>query len=363
MLSVTADVVLILGVALVVEGCWHSFPLVVEGCWHSESNIIKRPESDRRIEMDKDISIEGFDPNAVLIVGGWKGGDVDLASGEVLRQGGKQGECFIPPLPHGGSNSGVMILTPGDKKVLYCGGNGPYSRLCLELDVQNGAWKQHSTLPGEAYINGVTLENGVYLLKERSMYFLPRLSRSWRRIELDHTLPYREYFCVVKTSETGFHIIGQTSWKYDTLTYSWTKLESLGIHAIYGLACAIFNNKIIVTGGYNGGYLSTTVVIPLKNGNVAGPARNVGNMSLEKTSHRMAVVGGKYPRLMVLGGWDDSTHRSIEVWQPDEEKWKMAPYEMSMGRSYFGILAVPDALVCQKSDDEGHNTDTSTPAP
>jgi len=46
MLSVTADVVLILGVALVVEGCWHSFPLVVEGCWHSESNIIKRPESD-----------------------------------------------------------------------------------------------------------------------------------------------------------------------------------------------------------------------------------------------------------------------------------------------------------------------------
>jgi len=95
--------------------------------------------------------------------------------GEVLRPGGKQRECVIPPLPNGGSNYGVTILTPGDNHVLYCGG-GPYrfSRLCLELDVQNGAWKEHSTLPGGAYINGVTLENGVYLFKKfESAYVFP----------------------------------------------------------------------------------------------------------------------------------------------------------------------------------------------
>jgi len=290
----------------------------------------------------------GFDLDAVLIVGGYNGRR--LASGEVLRPGGKQRECFIPSLPNGGSYEGVMILTPGDHKVLRCGGSGSsYERLCLELDVQNGAWKEHSTLPGEAYRNGVTLANGVYLFSESAIYFLPRLSRSWQEIELEHTLPRSIEYCVVKTSETGFHLIGQTSWKYDSLTNSWTKLESLGLHADAYFACAMINNKIIVTGGYNRGDVSTTQVIPLTNGNVAGPARSVGDMNLRRPDHRMAVVGGKYPRLMVLGGGDGfrSYHRSVEVWQPDEEKWEMAPYEMATAREDFGILAVPDALVCQ----------------
>merc|ERR1719158_1237433 len=122
------------------------------------------------------------------------------------------------------------------------------------------------------------------------MYFLPRESRSWQEIELNHTLPNSHEYCVVKTSETGFHVIGQTSWKYDSMTNSWTKLKSLGLHAKFGFACAMINNKIIVTGGYDGGYLSTTQVIPFKNGNVAGPARLVGNMNVKRFGHRMAVV-------------------------------------------------------------------------
>ena len=95
--------------------------------------------------------------------------------------------------------------------------------------------------------------------------------------------------------------------------------------------------------------LSTTQVIPLKNGSVAGPARFVGNMKIKRSGHKMAVVGGKYPRLMVFGGFGGSfsERQSIEVWQPDEEKWKIAPYEMATARQKFGILAVPDALVCQ----------------
>jgi len=189
------------------------------------------------------------------------------------------------------------------------------------------------------------------------MYFLPRESRSWQEIQLNHTLPYSWNYCVVKTSETGFHVIGPTSWKYDSLTNSWTKLGSLGLHAIRYFACAMINNKIIVTGGYNGGYngggsrLSTTQVIPFKNGNVAGPARSVGNMNVRRSSHRMAVVGGEYPTLMVIGGnggsGSGSTLRSVEVWQPNEEKWEMAPYEMATAREEFGILAVPADLLCQ----------------
>ena len=301
-------------------------------------------------EMDKHLSIEGFDPNSVLLVGGVNTNHVNskIASGEVIKKGGK---CYIPHLRHGGVFAQTLILTPGDNKVLHCGGQqAPYKHLCLELDIQNGAWKQHSTLPGNAdSAKSVTLENGVYLFTESgSVFFLPRMSRSWQII-YKPTINFWSY-CVVKTSETGFHLIGQTSYKYDTLTNSWTKLKSLGLFYRECFSCAMIDNKVIVAGGRIGStYISTTQVIPFKNGNVAGTPRYVGNLNLSRGFHGMVVVGGKYPRVMVFGGWRGKyTTGSIEVWQPDQEKWKMAPYYTATARFRFGILALPDSLVCQK---------------
>ena len=54
-------------------------------------------------------------------------------------------------------------------------------------------------------------------------------------------------------------------------------------------------------------------------------------------------VGGDTTTIYAL-----ETRKNVEVWDPNDQKWAMAPteYQMKTKRDFFGLLAVSRDLVC-----------------
>ena len=59
----------------------------------------------------------------------------------------------------------------------------------------------------------------------------------------------------------------------------------------------------------------------------------------------MVTVGGRFPRVLAIGGGDGC----IEIWDEKNEKWSLSPYKMEINRSEFGYLAVPESVICNES--------------
>ena len=60
-------------------------------------------------------------------------------------------------------------------------------------------------------------------------------------------------------------------------------------------------------------------------------------------------VGGDTTTIYALGtGNYKPVTRNVEVWDPNDQKWAMAPteYQMKTARLWFGLLAIPRDLVC-----------------
>ena len=51
---------------------------------------------------------------------------------------------------------------------------------------------------------------------------------------------------------------------------------------------------------------------------------------------------------LALGGRDDDNNqlKSIEKWNPDTETWSEVEDQLEEKRYYFGMVAVPNSLVC-----------------
>ena len=98
------------------------------------------------------------------------------------------------------------------------------------------------------------------------------------------------------------------------------------------------------TGGYQGHRNdNTTEIYPINK-----------TMDQKRTGH--LIHGGNTNMISVVGctttiyalGTGTHIQRNVEVWDPNDQKWAMAPteYQMKTGRAWFGALAVPRDIVC-----------------
>merc|ERR1712008_433116 len=130
---------------------------------------------------------------------------------------------------------------------------------------------------------------------------------------------------------------------FNTRTNLFSTLGSLQ-QGRYHHYCALLNNLILVVGGYSGGYLSSTEIIPLAN----GIPRYGGNLNTARGNFGLATIGGHYKKTISFGGYDSGSNRvsTVEEWDEDTEQWNLAPYSLEEGKNSFASLAVPPQMVC-----------------
>ena len=111
----------------------------------------------------------------------------------------------------------------------------------------------------------------------------------------------------------------------------------LNVERSGGHMCALIpnTNKIMITGGYNNGYLDSTEILDTEDGSVTMIA---SPMNSKRDGHGMGVVtiNGEN-KLAVFGGYDGRTQLdSVEVYNTKTEKWEMTDLELSEAKYYFG---------------------------
>ena len=117
----------------------------------------------------------------------------------------------------------------------------------------------------------------------------------------------------------------------------------------FGHSCAFINDKIIVSGGKTVS-ADSTEIIPVNTG-VPRMVRH-GELKVKRRYFGMMAVGGRYPQIMAFGGKGKNTAnqdvnlKSIEIWDSETEKWRLAPFSMNFARNAFGFLAVPESTIC-----------------
>ena len=304
--------------------------------------------------FEKGFQIKSFDSNSVLIVGG----EPERDSSETLYT---KPACNVKVLPFGVNSGHSLLLTAGDHKVLSCGGDyDHYNDICLEMNHQTKQWTFHSRLTHKrTFATAVSMPDGNYIFGGRgydsktTSDFLPKSSNIW---EAGPTIPGNgiTYGCGVKISYTEIVLIGgydskNVVIKYNTQTKQWTRMPNLKTGR-YDHGCTLFNEKIIVSGGMNiwPNHLSSTEIIPLS----TGVPRSGGNLKNARSAFGMLTVGGRFPRVLALGGQripDDAEMGSIEAWNDDKAEWTMAG-SMKVPRYHFGYLALPEStILCLKN--------------
>ena len=108
-----------------------------------------------------------------------------------------------------------------------------------------------------------------------------------------------------------------------------------------GMACLMYDKKIYVTGGGKGD--NRTWIVDM-NTNTFSP---LGNLTVGRTNHRMAVWNGKVA--VLGGGYDLGTGwlhqlRSIETYDPFNNTWTVDAHTLNTARGQFGLdqLMIPN---------------------
>merc|ERR1719312_1053620 len=259
-----------------------------------------------------------------------------------------QDKCYLPQLPD--NNAGFsLVLTPGGD-LLRCGGSESLGQSCDSFDVDGGVWKSHSTLTEQRKNSyAITFPSGTWIIggdySDTSTEFLPTNSNNWQPGPTAPGARFTHGGCMVKISATELLFIGGDGSGKQVCTYN----PDTGVHdcksslltyRLY-LSCAVIGNNVIVSGGQttDGTSLSSTEIIPLDN----YQPRPGGNMGTPRYKHRLITAGGRYPKLLALGGVNGSqlTTSSIEEWDEVNEIWKKSPLQLKKSVASFGALAVP----------------------
>ena len=232
--------------------------------------------------------------------------------------------------------------------IFLCGGWGNLKK-CLQLDY--GTWKEHTTLNVErVYHSAVTTQTATFIFggrNSRTTYeYLPKDSTEWLMGKTE--IPGRGFSsgCAIAVkSGQEIWLIGGLGTEKRILSFNVNdhKFKVMPFQLNVGRSghrCAFIpnTNKIMITGGYNDGFLDSTEVLDIEDGSVtmASP------MNFKRQSHGIGVVAidGK-DRLAVLGGDDERKKLdSVELYTTHTEKWETSDYKLSKAKACFSFLNV-----------------------
>merc|ERR1712151_12364 len=260
----------------------------------------------------------------------------------------KDSDCHPPSLPGQFLTYPSLALTP-DGVLLKCGGDeygqGGYgSQKCYSLDVASNVWTKHSSLTQPRFAAvAITLLSGTYIFggvySPTSSDYLPASKKFW---QLGPNIPGdRGPNCGVKLSDTELLLIsGSNVFKYSESNNKMERMPSLHPNTEGWLNCALFGNNVIVISNNK----LNTQIIPLNN--YQPQAANGSNPILPEDA-KLITVGGRYPRLLTIGGLIDNVLTPIIYeWDEDTELWMRTTLKNEYNLLYQPALAVPPASVC-----------------
>ena len=205
---------------------------------------------------------------------------------------------------------------------------------------ENGSWVFHSCL-NKSRRNAivVSMPRGIYVFggydSPYTSEFLPNGQKNWLegpKIPRPGIVWLGGFGAPVSQNELIFIIDCFTDViKLNVETQEWTKTENLlkgRCHQQY----VLFNNKLIVCGGYYNE--NSTEIIDLSNCNI----RNGGDLCTSRSMHGMDVLKINGKRVVIaFGGFNDHDQYldSIEEWNDETETWTMSSLKLSEAKARF----------------------------
>ena len=162
--------------------------------------------------------------------------------------------------------------------------------------------------------------------------------------------------CGVKVSNNAFLIIGGSLagsriLKFTTDDNKWhnTSIELNGGRE--GLACIVFNSKVIITGGHtttHNQYSSGTYVIDIDNDGKF-KLRSGHSLNEMRAYHGMGIIQrNNGATVIAFGGFNkmDGKLSSVEIWNDSNESWEISNVPLNRSRRDFGFATLPTELLC-----------------
>ena len=286
----------------------------------------------------------------VLLTGGWEDNGSALLSSTEVYPGG----CSPPPLPGTRSHHMTFTSVGSSPVVATCGGwDGSYTDLSSCLVLQGGEWRTGvmSDLPEPRYYTATaSTAAGTFLLGgspgSSTSAFLAEDSMAW---EEGPALPQgMSRPCAARISPTSLLLLyGKTILEFDssvggpTSQAGWRPAGTwpdLLTDRRSGPGCAVVGRTLYIAGGRDGSTLQTTETLDLTTRTISpGPS-----MARPRAYFHLVTLPG--PRLLAIGGWDDSNSLT-SVEELVEGAWVEAA-ALEGGRDSYGAVAVPEGLLC-----------------
>ena len=281
--------------------------------------------------------------SCIIVAGDFGGSDVEVLIGEINET--KQ----LPNLPQN-INSSSMVQH--NRTILLCGGMYANSNTCLQLD--NGTWKDHSTLTAQRMDHStVATQNASFIFggsgrNSRGSYeYLPKDSTTWVFGRTDIPGGFAGGCAIAVKSEQEIWLIGgfdtnKRILRFNVNDHTFEVLLHYQLNiGRYGHRCAYIpkTNKIMITGGYNNGVLDSAEILDIDNGSIN---MTTNPMSFKRSDHGMGVVTINGNNSLVAFGGNDGRTRltSVESYNNHTEKWEITNMKLKGSRADFGFLTV-----------------------
>ena len=266
--------------------------------------------------------------------------------------------CQIPDLPK--KISYIPSIINHDLNLLLCGGQHNKNS-CLRLD--NGErWIHFNNLTQDRIIaTSVTSKGASYIFGGRhSKMTSETMTIGFNKWEESWEVPEgSKGSCAVKISDQEILFIGGVSTSSRILQLNLVKepknaWKVLPIKLKQGradMACAIFNSKVIITGGRDSDGISktSTEILDLSTGNMTW--KSGGDMTASRYRHGMGIITWKgKPTLVAFGGrvGNQKTYwSSVEAWDDSKGIWSLLPdFNLNEPKMAFGFATLPTELLC-----------------
>ena len=242
-----------------------------------------------------------------------------------------------------------MVITNNNQLMTFGGWSGD-SKQCYKLG-NSKCQKQSPLIQRRRNAVAITMADGIYVLggsgSPLTSDFLPNGLCEW---QVGPSVPnpgIREGHGVA-ISKTDFLLVGGSGTynrilKYNiesrTFNWQWTEIGSL-LQGREDHRCFFHGGKVVVTGGYFGGYLKSTEIINISD----GTSRKAGDLNVARSHLGMGIahINGK-SKLIVFGG--ETGHMqytdSIDEWDDESETWTMSSMKLSEAKRKFGYCQLP----------------------
>ena len=275
--------------------------------------------------------------SGIIVAGGCGSSSVDLSTGDL-------GIIQLPNLPQNITGSSMVAF---NGSILLCGGWNNSDK-CLQMS--HGTWKEHSKLNKQrAWHSAVTAQTAMFIFgghfSDDSYEYLPKNSTKWLMGKSRIPQGFHSGNAIAVKSDQEIWLIGGTWNEKRILSFNVNDHTFLVLSfqlnvGRWGHRSAFIpnTNKVLITGGYNDGYLDSTEILDSEDRKVtiASP------MNSKRDIHGMGVVtiNGKYS-LAVFGGHNGKTVvDSVELFNTRTKKWETSDLKLSEAKSSFSFLTV-----------------------